>query len=243
MRKASSGTLSVGAQRFALVPQDYAFYPQLTVQENLNFFLGVGHGKSLDKLAIARVLDVTQLTQVQKKIAGHLSGGLKRRLNFAIGLLHEPDLLLLDEPTVGVDPQSRAHLLRLVSELARDGTSIIYTSHYMEEVQAVADAIAIMDQGKIITHGELDTLLTPEPHLYQLELSNLDAVDWHALPTGAYLKQQIGNRCAIKLPNQEMLMALINFFEAQNIRVIAMREGFRDLEQLFMQLTQHQLRE
>ena len=119
----------------ALVPQEYAFYPMLTARENLRFFGGVQglHGARLAQ-RVAAVAQLARIDAVLGRRAGELSGGLKRRLNLAIGLLTEPEILLLDEPTVGVDPQSRAFLLDTVRSLAGPGRIVVYTSHYMEEV-------------------------------------------------------------------------------------------------------------
>jgi ABC-2 type transport system ATP-binding protein len=156
----------------ALVPQDYAFYPMLTVHENLRFFAGaLGlSGKQL-KARIESAIAFARLEQVIAKRAEQLSGGLRRRLNLAIGLLGEPKLLLLDEPTVGVDPQSRHFLLDAIAALPASGTTVIYTSHYMEEVEAICQKIAIIDQGQVLCEGSLsDILCSPEPVL-ELNLS------------------------------------------------------------------------
>jgi ABC-2 type transport system ATP-binding protein len=145
---------------FALVPQDHAFYPMLTCRENLEFFagvLGLGGGRRRERIAAA--MAATGLEQVGGKCASKCSGGLKRRLNLAIGLVGDPQLLLLDEPTTGVDPQSRAFLLEIVRGLRAQGRTVVYTSHYMEEVQAVGDRVAIIDYGRLLCCGTLDEVL------------------------------------------------------------------------------------
>src|SRR5271165_4625583 len=120
---------------FALVPQDHAFYPMLTCRENLEFFAGVlGLGGPIGRERIDSAIAVAGLRAVARQRASRCSGGLKRRLNLAIGLVGDPQLLLLDEPTVGVDPQSRAFLLETVRSLRTRGKTVVYTSHYMEEV-------------------------------------------------------------------------------------------------------------
>ncbi|MBV1932272.1 MAG: ABC transporter ATP-binding protein, partial [Porticoccaceae bacterium] len=124
-----------GNSHLSLVPQDYAFYQDLTVKENLNFFAGVqGLAKPVLITRLGEVADITGLGERLNQKATTLSGGLKRRLNLAIGLLNSPKLLLLDEPTVGIDPHSRHFILEAIREINRQGTTIIYTSHYMEEV-------------------------------------------------------------------------------------------------------------
>ncbi|WP_152207146.1 ABC transporter ATP-binding protein [Marinobacter changyiensis] len=149
------------AAGLALVPQDYAFYLPLTVGENLRFFAGV-QGISKAKIA-ERVDHCARLTGIQDRLqerAGRLSGGLKRRLNLAIGLLTEPRLLLLDEPTVGIDPHSRHFILETIRDLNQQGTTVIYTSHYMEEVEELCDRVAIMDHGRLLREGPLPELLS-----------------------------------------------------------------------------------
>jgi ABC-2 type transport system ATP-binding protein len=149
---------------FALVPQEHAFYPMLTCRENLDFFAGVlGLHGAARRARVDEALGSTGLAQFAGKRAAHCSGGMKRRLNLAIGLVGNPRLLLLDEPTAGVDPQSRAFLLDVVRGLGRQGRAVIYTSHYMDEVQAVSDRVAIMDCGRLLRCGPLAELLAGAP--------------------------------------------------------------------------------
>lgn len=143
-----------------VVPQDLAIYPELSARQNLRFFgklYGLS-GTTLDE-RVADALERTGLTARADDASGHFSGGMKRRLNFGCALLHRPRLLILDEPTVGIDPQSRNHLLESVRQLATDGMAVIYASHYMEEVQEVCRRVAIVDHGKVIAEGSLDSLL------------------------------------------------------------------------------------
>jgi len=138
-----------------LVPQSFAFYSSLTARENLTFF-GRLHGlkgKVLEE-RMTRVLGIVALKDRVDQPVGTFSNGMKRRLNIAIGLLHEPALLILDEPTVGIDAQSRSAILESLKKLNLDGMTLLYTTHYIEEAQDLCDRVAIMDQGKIIA---LDT--------------------------------------------------------------------------------------
>jgi ABC-2 type transport system ATP-binding protein len=137
-----------------LVPQDLAIYPDLSARENLRFF-GRLYGLGRDRLnrRIDEVLEVTGLADRAGDRADTFSGGMKRRLNIGIGLLHEPKLLILDEPTVGVDPQSRNAILESVEQLATAGMAVLYTTHYMEEAERLCDRLAIIDQGQIVGEG------------------------------------------------------------------------------------------
>jgi ABC-2 type transport system ATP-binding protein len=137
-----------------VVPQDLAIYPDLSARENLDFF-GRLYGMSGAALRtrIAEVLEVVELTDRAKERTASYSGGMKRRLNIAIGLLHRPRLLILDEPTVGVDPQSRNAILESVEELGAEGIGILYTTHYMEEAERLCDRVGIVDEGRIIAEG------------------------------------------------------------------------------------------
>jgi len=143
-----------GRSEIGLVPQDLAIYPDLTGEENLRFF---GHlygmtGGALDS-RVDEVLDVIGLADRRDDQTKEYSGGMKRRLNIGIGLLHEPQLLVLDEPTVGVDPQSRNAILESVESLSREGMAVLYTTHYMEEAERLCDRVAIIDEGVVQAQG------------------------------------------------------------------------------------------
>ncbi len=146
-------------RRIGLVPQDLALYDELSARANLRFFGALYSlaGAALDK-AIASALELVGLAdRVNDRVATY-SGGMKRRLNLAAGLLHDPDVLLLDEPTVGVDPQSRNAILENLEVLKGRGKALLYTTHYMEEVERLADRIVVMDHGKVIAEDTLDGL-------------------------------------------------------------------------------------
>jgi ABC-2 type transport system ATP-binding protein len=184
--KPDSGTISFDDQpfdirssemrsRFGLVPQNLAIYPELTAIQNLRFF-GRLNGLSGQKLneRIDFVLHITGLRDKANHKVDTFSGGMARRLNFGVALVHEPEFVVLDEPTVGIDPQSRTNLLDGIRELKKRGAGVLYASHYMEEVEAICDRVAIMDHGRLLKEGTLDELLDRN----QAEL----AIDVESLP-------------------------------------------------------------
>lgn len=146
-------------QALGIVPQEVALYPTLTAAENLRFW-GSMYGLSGGALdnAVAEALELAGLADRSKERIEKYSGGMKRRINIAAGILHKPKVLLMDEPTVGIDPQSRNHILETVKGLNASGMTVLYTSHYMEEVEYLCDRIAIMDHGRIIAEGTLNEL-------------------------------------------------------------------------------------
>ncbi|RQD69979.1 MAG: ABC transporter ATP-binding protein [Tindallia sp. MSAO_Bac2] len=142
-----------------LVPQEIALFDDLNAWENVAFFGGLyGLKGDLLKERVQRSLKFVGLDEHQKKFPKKFSGGMKRRLNIACAIVHQPKLIIMDEPTVGIDPQSRNHILESVRALNREGSTILYTSHYMEEIDAICSKIAIMDQGRIIAQGTSDEL-------------------------------------------------------------------------------------
>jgi ABC-2 type transport system ATP-binding protein len=171
-----------------LVPQDIALYADLSTRENLAFWgkmYGL-RGKMLEQ-RILEVLEIIGLQERQREAVAKFSGGMKRRVNIGIALMHRPSLLILDEPTVGIDPQSRRHILDSVKELNRAGTTVLYTTHYMEEAQELSHHIAVMDQGKVIAQGTHDELvhIVGEFDRVSLSLSGnaaQAALRWQGLP-------------------------------------------------------------
>jgi ABC-2 type transport system ATP-binding protein len=147
-------------ERIGVAPQSLALYDNLTAEENLSFF-GEVYGLAKDKRStrVAWCLDFVGLTDRKDDRVGTYSGGMKRRLNLAAALVHDPDLLLLDEPTVGVDPQSRNKVFDSIEALHREGRTIIYTTHYMEEAERLCDRIAIVDHGKLLALGTVKDLI------------------------------------------------------------------------------------
>lgn len=162
------------------VPQDIAVYPMLTASENLRFF---GHVYSMEGAdledRIDELLKVVGLEGRRNEYVCTFSGGMKRRLNLAVGLVHRPKLILLDEPTVGVDPHSREHIFTIVCQLRAAGAAILYTTHYLEEAEDLCDRLGIMDQGKFIAGGTLDELLA--------NLGCAETIEIRGLPPGTDL--------------------------------------------------------
>ena len=146
---------------FGFVPQDFSFYEELTPFENLEFF---GACSGLKKTEIQKRSDelfkILDLTSVKNKTVKKFSGGMKRKVNLAIGVIHNPEILFLDEPTVGVDVRTRHEIINYLKELNKQGTTLIYTSHQLNEAEELCNKIALMDDGKIIALNTLDNLLS-----------------------------------------------------------------------------------
>lgn len=145
---------------FGFVPQDFSFYQELSPVENLEFFGALsGLQRQEIKTRTKELLAILGLTEVSNTPVHKFSGGMKRRVNLAIGVIHRPKILFLDEPTVGVDVQTRVAIINYLKELNKNGTTLIYTSHQLSEAEGLCDKIALIDQGKIIVHDDLNTLL------------------------------------------------------------------------------------
>ncbi|MGI9592846.1 MAG: ABC transporter ATP-binding protein [Myxococcota bacterium] len=148
-----------------LVPQDLSLYQDLSAEENLRFFASINGIPAREReVRIDELLNRVSLESRRRDRVAEFSGGMKRRLNLACSLVHRPQLLLLDEPTVGVDPQSRESLFEAVRRLAEEGAAVLYTTHYMEEAERLCSRIAILDEGRMIALGALDELLELVDH-------------------------------------------------------------------------------
>ena len=238
-----------------VVPQDISVYPQLTTRENLKFFGGLYGLRDLElSKRIDEILERVGLKERADDQVQHYSGGMKRRLNFGIGLLHRPKLLILDEPTVGVDPQSRSHILEAVRELGKNGVAILYVSHYMEEVQELCQRVAVMDRGKLLVCDRLETMLSPLPRRMNLSIPRLEnSMETSLTDYPGVSSTMCDEQTSTITVDGEMLQSAEQFAEAvsfvfgllsQNnvtIRLIEAEEP--DLENLFMQLTGHSLRD
>ncbi len=150
---------------FGFVPQDFSFYPELSPRENLAFY-GAWYGLNKKEIRSRseELLEVLGLTHVGDRVLHHFSGGMKRRVNLAIGVMHHPRVLFLDEPTVGVDVQSRHAIIHYLKGLNKTGITLIYTSHQLEEAEELCDTVALIDNGKLIAHDNLDGLLVKHGH-------------------------------------------------------------------------------
>lgn len=253
LRQPASGAIARAPEAevrggFALVPQDHAFYPMLTCAENLAFFAGVlGLSGARRREQIERAITTTGLERVRKKRASECSGGLKRRLNLAIGLLGDPVLLLLDEPTVGVDPQSRAFLLDAVRALRAAGTAVVYTSHYMEEVQAISDRVAVVDYGRLLCSGTLAELLAPSGSTLSVQVDAVPSPAQRALLADRAgllpADERDSSRLTFSLPEACRVDEALALVRAQGLRVSNAQYGFRNLEDLFLRLTHRSLRD
>lgn len=146
-------------KNIGVIPQEIAIYDHISVLENVKYFAKLYDIPSKDLSARCyEILEAVGLEEKQKELARNLSGGMKRRLNIACGLLHKPRLIIMDEPTVGVDVQSRNFILKFIKQLQKEGASVLYTTHYMEEVEEIADRIIIIKAGKVIADGNLSEI-------------------------------------------------------------------------------------
>jgi ABC-2 type transport system ATP-binding protein len=160
----SSNNVSASVRAcIGFAPQALAIYPELTAQENIEFFAGLYgmRGKRL-KERVAWALDFVALSSQRERRARTFSGGMLRRLNLACAIVHDPALLLLDEPTAGVDPQSRQHLLSNIRELAKAGVGVVYSTHQMYEAEELCDRVTIVDQGRVLACGTVAELTAGE---------------------------------------------------------------------------------
>jgi len=242
--------------RLGLVPQELALYPTLSARDNLAFFgsiYGLG-GRQLNE-RVEEMLAMVQLTERAKEAIQTYSGGMKRRVNIAAGLLHQPDVLFLDEPTVGVDPQSRNAIFEAVEALNHGGMTVVYTTHYMEEAQRLCDRVAIIDKGQIVALDTPHTLIKSiSGGILVLGLEDSEtglvngrvqaAVDRiNELPS---VKSIIRDDGHIKIETnrfREALMSILDITNELDVRITDMEKWEPNLESVFLHLTGKKLRE
>jgi ABC-2 type transport system ATP-binding protein len=235
--------------RIAVAPQELAFYPMLSVAENLECFAAAGRlAGARRRERITACINFAQLGEFAAVRAERLSGGLKRRLNLAIALLPEPELMLFDEPTVGVDPQSRAFMLDAIKALAARGGAVIYTSHYMDEIEAIADQVMILDHGRVLRSGSLEELLVQDACLLTLVADGLTPEALTRVLAAYGEVERVGERFRVRLnapgaASAATPAAALAALDAAGARVRRAEFGRGNLEQLFMSLTHRSLRD
>ena len=236
-------------EHIGLLPQDIALYLDFTARENISFFCSLyGYkGKNL-KNRVDRALEFVGLMEFENKKAKEFSGGMKRRLNMACAIAHSPSIVIMDEPTVGIDPQSRNHILESVKKLNSEGSTIIYTSHYMEEVEELCENISIMDNGKVIANGNKEYLKYNliDSNIYTITLkNNLYNID-------KYIKEIYGVKDVIIQNNQikcyyskniNILQKLINTISNHSGVIENIKNEVPTLENVYLTLTGKRLRD
>ncbi|HLU82217.1 MAG TPA: ABC transporter ATP-binding protein [Trueperaceae bacterium] len=233
-----------------VVPQEVALYPELSAQENLEFF-GSLYGLRGKKLAeaVGDALELVGLTDRRTDVIKKYSGGMKRRINIAAALLHQPEFVIMDEPTVGIDPQSRNHILETVRTLNRErGLTVLYTSHYMEEVEQLCDRIYVMDHGKVIasgTNAEIKAILAADDTiLLQLE-SRSEQLETRlaAIPAVRQVTTTDDGLKLITSHDKGVLSQVFRAAEAEGANITSLGVQKPSLEDVFLHLTGRTLRD
>lgn len=227
-------------RRCTFIPQSLALYENLSVLENLRFFAGIQSlsGKRLHN-NIDYVVSVNHLEELLEQRAVTLSGGQKRRLNIAIGLLNNPEILYFDEPTIGIDPESRNEILETIRSFREDNKTVIYTSHYMDEIEKICDEVAIINLGKIIRQGRLKTMLQEtDNHSAVIELLHSDRTALDRLAS-TLTDVKIVNDTTLLLDqqNSSKMAQLLTTLEREDISIKQIRYQSTSLESLFINLT------
>jgi ABC-2 type transport system ATP-binding protein len=236
-------------QKLGVVPQEIALYPTLSGYENLRFWGSIyGLKGDILKKRIDEVSDIIELNGRLKDRVDKYSGGMKRRLNIGAALLHMPEMLIMDEPTVGIDPQSRNHILDTVLKLNKQGITIIYTSHYMEEVEYLCNKVCIMDEGKIIASGSQDELVNmiQEKTQINVKLNRVDALIAEKLKEikGVSDARISDDTVVLHGENADTLLAEIALKVSENgMRIQSIDVKKPNLEAVFLHLTGKALRD
>ncbi|MFP7233798.1 linearmycin resistance ATP-binding protein LnrL [Bacillus subtilis] len=238
-------------QKIGVVPQEIALYPTLTAIENLMFWgkmYGLSHGEA--KKRSAEVLEYVGLTERAKDKIETFSGGMKRRINIGAALMHKPELLIMDEPTVGIDPQSRNHILETVKQLNETGMTVIYTSHYMEEVEYLCDRIGIIDSGEMIAIGTKTDLCSRlgGDTIIQLTVSGMDEAFLFAIRSLAHVNNVTVQESELKIDisaarHEKVVTSLLAEAAAHHINLLSLQVQEPNLERLFLNLTGRTLRD
>lgn len=236
-------------KKIGLVPQEVALYWDFTAEENLKFFGEIyGLKGSVLKERVEEALEFTGLMDVKKKLAKEFSGGMLRRLNIACALVHRPEIIIMDEPTVGIDPQSRNHILQSVKKLNEKGVTIIYTTHYMEEVETLCEEIAIIDHGKVIVQGtkeELKNIVSETRNLHLL-VDNGAIIEINELKKVKGVQEVLINENEIKIASSKEVNNLSNIIDKVNeLGANIFDIGYKEitLETVFLTLTGRSLRD
>ncbi len=236
-------------KHIGVVPQELALYFDLTARENVAFFGGLYglRGKELNQ-AVDRALEAVGLKDREKDKPDTFSGGMQRRLNIAMAIVHSPELVIMDEPTVGIDPQSRNYILETIEQMRENGTTVIYTSHYMEEVERLADTIVIIDHGKVIAQGsenELVSLITDQKNIL-IQLVNPDVLRPEHLRTIIGVKQIVLDENQLMITanvENNVLNQVLEVLLAQKVIVESIEQQQINLETVFLNLTGRTLRD
>ncbi len=232
-----------------VVPQDIALYPDLSARENLVFWgkmYGL-RGAAL-KARVDEVLEIIGLADRQKDRVGKFSGGMKRRVNIGAALLHKPSVVIMDEPTVGIDPQSRRHILDNVKELNRQGMTVLYTTHYMEESAELSDHIAIMDQGKVIAYGTHDELIRLVGEQTRIDLTVSGEKEqaiaaWKTAEGVSKIDATDGKVTALVDDSNQALPRIFDIATKKGARINSVEIQEPNLETVFLHLTGRALRD
>ena len=235
-------------RRIGLVPQELALFEDLGALANLELFGALyGMPKAQLRERAQAVLAMVGLADRARDKPASFSGGMKRRLNIACALVHDPDVLLLDEPTAGVDPQSRNAIFENLELLKRQGKALVYTTHYMEEAERLADRIVIIDHGQVVASGTLAELLRLLPAAETLELETEGAVDVAALNGVAGVRRALlGDAGRLTLALDDLHSAVpgvLRMLSAGGASVRRIHSGRANLEDVFLALTGRQLRD
>lgn len=236
--------------QIGVVPQDIAIYEDLTCLENVRFFASLYglRGKDLEAAAL-EALEFTGLSEKIKSFPKSFSGGMKRRLNIACAIAHKPKLIIMDEPTVGIDPQSRNHILQSVKKLNEMGSTIIYTSHYMEEVEEICSRIAIMDHGKVIALGtcsELVDLINDRNIVTVTVMDSVSKINEERIKEISGVESVEIEENTIKISSiREVnnLDKIIHYFTSNGIAINSVESKKPDLETVFLSMTGRKLRD